>query len=249
MSRIVCRWHIRKNNIDEPIDGYDANQDFRAAHRTHQTIALSTSQQMHQPYQMKHNTNNNGNQAKRIFVLASGTLSLNDIKRSDAGVYICVASNTEGSETLEIQLSVIEALTVQILPTQQTVDLGKSSDLVSKWTPSIECIVYKVESFYDEKCNELCFIALHCDRLSACECTVVEGWSTTKNRVACTAANEGAHQNNFSYKRGPRHVSMFRSEWLRRGAEYGRDAIRRWDAFYFSLSFPFKWFEHNNCMA
>lgn len=82
---------------------------------------------------MKHNTNNNNsNQPKRIFVLPSGTLSLNDIRRSDAGIYQCVATNSEGSETLEIQLSVIEALTVQIIPVQQTVDLGKSTDLVSK---------------------------------------------------------------------------------------------------------------------
>lgn len=126
------RWHIRKNNVDEPIDGSDANQDFKASHRTHQSITLSSVQELHQPYQMKHNSNNNNsNQLKRIFVLSSGTLSLNDIKRSDAGVYICVASNTEGSETLEIQLSVIEALTVQILPAQQTVDLGKSTDLVN----------------------------------------------------------------------------------------------------------------------
>lgn len=76
------------------------------------------------------NNNNNNSQLKRIFVLASGTLSFNDIKRTDAGVYICVATNSEGSENLEIQLSVIEALTVQILPAQQTVDLGKATDLV-----------------------------------------------------------------------------------------------------------------------
>lgn len=82
---------------------------------------------MHQPYQMKHN-----NHLKRLFVLPSGTLSLSDIKRSDSGIYLCVAHNSEGSETLEIQLSVIEALTVQILPVQQTVDLGKSTDLVSE---------------------------------------------------------------------------------------------------------------------
>lgn len=87
---------------------------------------------------MKHNNNNNNNnrnnnnsnQLKRIYVLPSGTLSLNDIRRTDAGIYQCIATNTEGSETLEIQLSVMEALTVQILPTQQTVDLGKSTDLV-----------------------------------------------------------------------------------------------------------------------
>lgn len=140
----MCRWHIRKNNVDEPIDGYDSNHDFKTAHRTHQSITLSSSsssssssQQSHQPYQMKHNNNNNrnnnnnnGNQPKRIYVLPCGTLSLNDIRRTDAGIYQCIATNTEGSETLEIQLSVMEALTVQILPTQQTVDLGKSTDLV-----------------------------------------------------------------------------------------------------------------------
>lgn len=126
------RWHIRKNNVDEPIDGYDINQDFKSSHRTHQTLTLSSSsQQSYQSYQSKQTTTNASNQFKRIFVLPSGTLSLNDIKRTDAGVYICVATNNEGSENLEIQLSVIEALTVQILPVQQTVDLGKSSDLVS----------------------------------------------------------------------------------------------------------------------
>lgn len=149
---MVHRWHIRKNNVDEPIDGYDSNHDFKAAHRTHQSIALSSSsssssQQTHQPYQMKHNNNNNnnnnrnnnnGNQLKRIYVLPSGTLSLNDIRRTDAGVYQCIATNTEGSETLEIQLSVMEALTVQILPTQQTVDLGKSTDLVCNIVSEIE---------------------------------------------------------------------------------------------------------------
>lgn len=99
-----------------------------------QSSLSSSSQTKHQQdrklsYQSKHSNNNN--HPKRIFVLDSGTLSLNDIKRSDAGVYICVATNTEGSENLEIQLSVIEALTVHIVPAQQTVDLGKSSDLVN----------------------------------------------------------------------------------------------------------------------
>lgn len=127
--------------MDEPIDGYDSNHDFKAAHRTHQSLSSSSSSsshQTHQPYQMKHNNNNrnnnnnnnNANQLKRIYALPSGTLSLNDIRRTDAGIYQCVATNSEGSETLEIQLSVMEALTVQILPTHQTVDLGKSTELV-----------------------------------------------------------------------------------------------------------------------
>lgn len=109
-------------------------QDFQMSHRNHQMLTMSSSsaQQMHQSYQSKLNNENSNNQLKRIFVLPSGTLSINDIKRNDAGVYICVATNSEGNENLEIQLGVIEALTVQILPVQQTVDLGKSTDLVSE---------------------------------------------------------------------------------------------------------------------
>lgn len=94
---------------------------------------------------MKHNNNNNGNQLKRIYVLPSGTLSLNDIRRTDAGIYQCIATNSEGSETLEIQLSVMEALTVQILPTQQTVDLGKSTDLVCTDAKANKSIIFATE--------------------------------------------------------------------------------------------------------
>lgn len=155
--------------MDEPIDGYDTNQEFKAAHRTHQTISLSTSQQTHQPYQMKHTNNNNSNQVKRIFALPSGTLSLSDIRRSDAGIYICVASNTEGSETLEIQLSVIEALTVQILPAQQTVDLGKSTDLVSNeyWNFTKQSIKHVIsnKSFDSVRFSHLSLVSININEL------------------------------------------------------------------------------------
>lgn len=51
------------------------------------------------------------------------------IKESDAGTYICTAKNDEGSETLEVQLTVTAALSVHIQPVRQTVDLGKSAML------------------------------------------------------------------------------------------------------------------------
>lgn len=110
---MINRWHIRKNNIDEPIDELNFNRDIKIIHNL----------QQHQ--QPKHN------QQKRIFVRDGGTLTINDIKRSDSGIYVCVATNSEGSEYLEIQLTVIEALTVHIQPAQQTVDIGKSADLVN----------------------------------------------------------------------------------------------------------------------
>lgn len=106
------RWYLRKNNVDEPIDEVNYNHDIRIVHHPQQHLSKI-------------------GQLKRIFVRDGGTLNINDIKRSDSGVYICIATNSEGSESLEIQLTVIEALTAQIQPAQQTVDLGKSADLVS----------------------------------------------------------------------------------------------------------------------
>lgn len=98
--------------MDEPIDEVKFGHDVRIIHHS-------------QPHL------NKIGQMKRIFVRDGGTLTINDIKRSDSGVYICIATNSEGSESLEIQLTVIESLTAHIQPAQQTVDLGKSADLVS----------------------------------------------------------------------------------------------------------------------
>lgn len=110
------RWYLRKNNVDEPIDEITYNHDIRIIHHPQQHLSKI-------------------GQLKRIFVRDGGTLTINDIKRSDSGVYICIATNSEGTESLEIQLTVIESLTVQIQPAQQTVDLGKSADLVNQFNP------------------------------------------------------------------------------------------------------------------
>lgn len=70
------------------------------------------------------------NDGGRITVQDGGTLVINGIKQSDSGTYICEASNSEGTQQVEIHLDVIGALTVRIQPNLQTVNIGKSTDLV-----------------------------------------------------------------------------------------------------------------------
>lgn len=66
--------------------------------------------------------------SSRIFV-RHGILTITSVKKTDAGTYFCTAANSEGSETLEVQLSVTAPLTVHIQPARQTIDLGKSAEL------------------------------------------------------------------------------------------------------------------------
>ncbi|XP_068082151.1 cell adhesion molecule Dscam2 [Anabrus simplex] len=63
------------------------------------------------------------------YLVRDGTLVIPNVKESDAGAYFCNASNKEGSEVLELQLSVVAPLQVHVHPSRQTVDLGKSADL------------------------------------------------------------------------------------------------------------------------
>ncbi|PSN46727.1 Down syndrome cell adhesion molecule-like protein Dscam2, partial [Blattella germanica] len=56
-----------------------------------------------------------------------GTLVILSVRESDAGTYLCNASNEDGSETLEVQLSVSSPLQVVVQPSRQRVDLGKSA--------------------------------------------------------------------------------------------------------------------------
>lgn len=66
----------------------------------------------------------------RIGIHDAGTLKINRVRLTDAGTYICEASNSEGSQQLEVHVNVIVPLVIHIQPTIQIVDLGKSTDLV-----------------------------------------------------------------------------------------------------------------------
>ena len=61
------------------------------------------------------------------YIVRDGTLVISAVRESDAGTYLCNASNKEGSETLEVQLSVSSPLQVVVHPSRQRVDLGKSA--------------------------------------------------------------------------------------------------------------------------
>ncbi|XP_025265396.1 Down syndrome cell adhesion molecule-like protein Dscam2 isoform X5 [Camponotus floridanus] len=63
------------------------------------------------------------------YVVRDGSLIIQSIEENDAGSYMCTASNSEGSETLEIRLTVSAPLSVHVQPAIQTVDLGKSAYL------------------------------------------------------------------------------------------------------------------------
>ena len=62
--------------------------------------------------------------------IKDGTLIITAVDNSDNGAFFCTATNSEGSETLEVQMSVTSPLTAAIQPTVQTVNLGKTADLV-----------------------------------------------------------------------------------------------------------------------
>lgn len=70
-------------------------------------------------------------------MVRDGSLIIQSIEENDAGSYMCTASNSEGSETLEIRLTVSAPLSVHVQPAIQTVDLGKSAYLV------IDCRRYR----------------------------------------------------------------------------------------------------------
>jgi len=58
-------------------------------------------------------------------------LIIQSIEQSDNAIFYCIATNEQGSETLEIQLKIVAPLQAHIQPQRQTVDVGKSADLVS----------------------------------------------------------------------------------------------------------------------
>lgn len=57
-------------------------------------------------------------------------LIIQSIEQSDNAIFYCIATNDQGSETLEIQLKIVAPLQAHIHPQRQTVDVGKSAELV-----------------------------------------------------------------------------------------------------------------------
>jgi hypothetical protein len=68
------------------------------------------------------------------YKIKESRLIIQSIEYSDNAYIYCVATNEQGSETLEIQLKVVAPLQAHINPQRQTVDVGKSADLVSSNT-------------------------------------------------------------------------------------------------------------------
>ncbi|XP_031783300.1 Down syndrome cell adhesion molecule-like protein Dscam2 isoform X4 [Nasonia vitripennis] len=58
----------------------------------------------------------------------SGVLVVQQARLEDAGRYVCHANNTAGSERVELEVSIISALTIRVSPQQVTVDLGKDAE-------------------------------------------------------------------------------------------------------------------------
>ncbi|XP_015190717.1 PREDICTED: Down syndrome cell adhesion molecule-like protein Dscam2 isoform X4 [Polistes dominula] len=63
------------------------------------------------------------------YIVRDGSLIIQGVQENDAGSYMCIASNSEGTETLEIRLTVSAPLSVHVQPAIQTVDLGKPAHL------------------------------------------------------------------------------------------------------------------------
>lgn len=71
------------------------------------------------------------------YVVRDGSLIIQGVQESDGGSYMCTASNSEGSESMEVRLTVSAPLNVHVQPSIQTVDLGKAAHLVIDNFPSL----------------------------------------------------------------------------------------------------------------
>ncbi|XP_070065018.1 cell adhesion molecule Dscam2-like isoform X1 [Drosophila virilis] len=62
--------------------------------------------------------------------IKDGTLILSAVTKTDDGLFYCTVTNSEGSETLEVKLSVSSPLGASVQPRIQTVNLGHTADLI-----------------------------------------------------------------------------------------------------------------------
>ncbi|XP_030383245.1 Down syndrome cell adhesion molecule-like protein Dscam2 [Scaptodrosophila lebanonensis] len=62
--------------------------------------------------------------------IKDGTFVISVVENSDNGIFYCTSSNTEGSETLAVHLSVTSPLSASIHPSRQTINLGQIVDLI-----------------------------------------------------------------------------------------------------------------------
>lgn len=81
------------------------------------------------------------------YKIKESRLVIQSIELTDNTIFYCTATNEQGSETLEIQLKVVAPLQVHIQPNRQTVDVGKTADLVRS-TPTVISVSVSVFNFY-----------------------------------------------------------------------------------------------------
>lgn len=81
-------------------------------------------------------------------------LIIQSIEQSDNTIFYCTATNEQGSETLEVQLKVVAPLQVHIQPNRQTVDVGKTADLVR-----FLLITFRVSTFHSSFLTVLLYVS------------------------------------------------------------------------------------------
>lgn len=115
------------------------------------------------------------------FKVKESRLLIQSIEQSDNTIFYCTATNDQGSETLEIQLKVVAPLQVHIQPNRQTVDVGKTADLVRflliKITSAIFILLSKRFLLLHPQPLEM-----HDKWISSDSDLVVEGRATTPHR-------------------------------------------------------------------
>lgn len=82
------------------------------------------------------------------YKIKESRLIIQSIEQSDNTIFYCTATNEQGSETLEIQLKVVAPLQVHIQPHRQTVDVGKTADLVIDFLFYFAVVIDIIHEFY-----------------------------------------------------------------------------------------------------